>query len=337
MKQLIFITLLSISTLSVFSQYRGMRQNGALMTSEEYVTNSPGNSASTSKLTARLKDSTYYSFYYPTIRFALYNGVRNDGTPTSILWTDIDGNIQKSPIPSWITNETDPIFNVEKTNYYTKTMSDSRYLQSFTELDPTVPTYAKTLSAFYVIKASTDVLYKPIGYIPSWIDITGKPTFSAVATSGDYNDLINKPTITSYTAGTGISISGGIITNTAPVLGKVFNNNVSRSLNSNYTISSTRDCIATYSISLSCTNPLLAGSSSANAFLEYSTDGGTNWITVSNVVNSSSVALAVTIALTQPNTFILSGIIPANGLVRLRTTTSGTASVSYSRGQEVYI
>lgn len=30
---------------------------------------------------------------------------------------------------------------------------------------------------------------------PSWSDVTGKPTFSTVATSGSYNDLSNKPTI----------------------------------------------------------------------------------------------------------------------------------------------
>lgn len=141
--------------------------------------------------------------------------------------------------------------------------------------------------------------------------------------------------------GSGITVTGSYpnftVTNSTIPLNKVFNNNVARTLNSNYTISSTRDCMATYSISLSCTNPLLAGSSAANAFLEYSTDAGTTWITVSNVVNSSSVALAVTIALTQPNTFILCGIIPANGLVRIRSTITGTASVTYTRGQEVYL
>lgn len=117
---------------------------------------------------------------------------------------------------------------------------------------------------------------------------------------------------------------------------KSFNNNVSRTLNSNYTISTTRDAMVTYSVNLSVTNPLLAGSSSASAFLEYSTNGGSSWITISNVTNSSSVALAVTIALTQPNIFVLSGAIPSNALVRIRTTTSGTASATYSTGQEVY-
>lgn len=73
----------------------------------------------------------------------------------------------------------------------------------------------------------------------------------------------------------------------------------------------------------------------ASVFLEYSTDSGVTWIIVSQAVNSSSVAL--TIALTQPSTFNLSGFVPANSLVRLRSTTAGTATVTYTRGQEVYI
>jgi hypothetical protein len=40
-----------------------------------------------------------------------------------------------------------------------------------------------------------DGLYRPIGYVPAWNEITGRPTFAAVATSGSYTDLINTPTI----------------------------------------------------------------------------------------------------------------------------------------------
>lgn len=60
-----------------------------------------------------------------------------------------------------------PLFDASQ--YYTKTASDARfyplstnpagYLTSFTEVDPTVPTYAKSLTAFSVIKTSTDALY----------------------------------------------------------------------------------------------------------------------------------------------------------------------------------
>lgn len=210
------------------------------------------------------------------------------------------------------------------------------------EVDPSVPSYAKGLSSFTNIKTSTDLLYKPIGYNPSWLDVTGKPVFSAVSTSGNYDDLSNKPTIpAAQVQSDWNAVSGlGVILNkpTIPsVSSKVFNNNVARTLNSNYTISSTRDASVSYSISLSVTNPLLAGASTASVFLEYSTDSGVTWITVSQAVNSSSVALAVTIALTQPSTFNLSGFVPANSLVRLRSTIAGTATVTYTRGQEVYI
>jgi hypothetical protein len=38
-------------------------------------------------------------------------------------------------------------------------------------------------------------LYRTVGWVPAWGDVTGKPGFAAVATSGSYNDLSNKPTI----------------------------------------------------------------------------------------------------------------------------------------------
>ncbi len=38
-------------------------------------------------------------------------------------------------------------------------------------------------------------LYRPVAWVPAWTDVTGKPAFATVATSGNYNDLLNKPTI----------------------------------------------------------------------------------------------------------------------------------------------
>ncbi len=38
-------------------------------------------------------------------------------------------------------------------------------------------------------------LYRPISWVPAWDDITEKPIFANVATSGSYNDLIDTPTI----------------------------------------------------------------------------------------------------------------------------------------------
>jgi hypothetical protein len=36
-------------------------------------------------------------------------------------------------------------------------------------------------------------LYKLESYVPTWVEIIGKPTFASIATSGSYNDLTNKP------------------------------------------------------------------------------------------------------------------------------------------------
>jgi hypothetical protein len=38
-------------------------------------------------------------------------------------------------------------------------------------------------------------LYRQITYVPTWADVTGKPTFALVATSGNYSDLSNTPSL----------------------------------------------------------------------------------------------------------------------------------------------
>lgn len=48
-----------------------------------------------------------------------------------------------------------------------------------------------------------------------WDDILDKPDFAEVATSGSYNDLLDKPNIPVYTAGNGITIENGVISATS--------------------------------------------------------------------------------------------------------------------------
>lgn len=74
-------------------------------------------------------------------------------------------------------------------------VNDSGFLTSFTETDPTVPAWAKAPT-------------KP-GY--TWTEISSKPTFHTVATSGDYDDLINQPLIPAQVnliQGTNVTITG---------------------------------------------------------------------------------------------------------------------------------
>lgn len=106
---------------------------------------------------------------------------------------------------STITEKPTTISGYGITDAYPLTGNPSGFLTSFTETDPTVSTYVKGLTGFNSIKTSTDALYYPLttnpaGYLTvvpaqSWSSIIGKPSFNLVATSGDYNDLTNKPAI----------------------------------------------------------------------------------------------------------------------------------------------
>lgn len=400
----------------------------------------PSDISSVSGLQTALDGKQAVGSYLTTSYIPTWSSI--SGKPTfatvasSGLYSDLSGlptiptnNNQLTNGAGYLTAETDPIWTTDKTSYRTKVQNDGLYqpIGSYltSETDPTVPTYAKGLSAFSVIKASTDVLYKGIGYSPSsgeiisalgytpyngttnpngyissvpaqsFASLTGKPTTlsgygitdaatssaltsglaakqnlvsltttgSGAATFNQSTGALNIPTGTSYTAGTGIGISSGVITNTAPdqtvsisggtsigVSGTypsfTINNNApyvlptinsaTRSLNSNFTISATKQAQVAYTISLSVTNPLLVGTSSAAAYLEYSVNAGSTWVPVSDALISSGVGVAVAVAITNTQSQIVSGTIPANALVRIRTATSGTASLVYVRGQETY-
>lgn len=55
-----------------------------------------------------------------------------------------------------------------------------------------------TLSGYGITDAATathnhNTLYKALSYVPTWTEITAKPSFATVATTGSYTDLNNKP------------------------------------------------------------------------------------------------------------------------------------------------
>lgn len=204
----------------------------------------------------------------------------------------------------------------------------------------------------------------PLGFLnsvpaQSWTSITGKPTFAAVATSGDYNNLINKPTITTYTSGSGINIISNAITNTAPdqtvsltgagglVASGTYpnftltqyvptDNSVTRTINSStYTISSTKAVTVRYNIKISCT-ATIGSASTGKVLFQYSTNGGSSWIDAGEVENSNTVTLAVVLNSTTTQSGFIVWNVPANALCRLVPTSSGTTTITWIRGQETY-
>lgn len=108
-------------------------------------------------------------------------------------------------------------------------------------------------------------------------------------------------------------------------LGTVTPNVPARALNTTFTPHATKAVQCTYSIKLTVTNPLLAGASTVTVILN--SDTATTPTTERGRVSAtSSVALAVTIALTQSQDVQLSYLVPPGHKVRLVSTTSGTAS-----------
>ena len=75
------------------------------------------------------------------------------------------------------------------------------YLTSYTETDPFFSTSAAHgITSLNITNWNSAYgwgnhagFYRPITWVPAWTEVTGKPTFATVATSGSYSDLLNKP------------------------------------------------------------------------------------------------------------------------------------------------
>jgi hypothetical protein len=163
-----------------------------------------------------------------------------------------------------------------------------------------------------------------------------KPDWNA---GSGYAQILNKPSIPAaqVQCDWNQASSGAVdfIKNKPAINAVTINNTVTRSITgSTYTISSTLNARVYYTVKIQCTASI--GSASAGAvLLQYSTNGGSTWIDVSGVENSNTVTLAIVLNSVTIQTGVISGEVPANALVRMTQTTSGTTTISYIRGQEV--
>jgi hypothetical protein len=99
-------------------------------------------------------------------------------------------------------SETDPIWASDKTYYYTKLQSDARYLQSFTETDPTVPAWAKasvkpTYTFAELLSKPTTIAGYGITDIPTTLPASDVYAWAKAATkpSYTYSEITGLPTI----------------------------------------------------------------------------------------------------------------------------------------------
>lgn len=168
--------------------------------------------------------------------------------------------------------------------------------------------------------------------------IKNKPTLSTVATSGSYNDLSNKPTIPAAQVNSDWNAVSGVaqILNKPPSRSQ---SSASRSLNTIFQVSSTRDCLVNYSVDIATTLSLTTGQS-GTVFLEIASDSGftTNVQELARFVNGNTGTLTIGLSLTQNVTGTLTGYVPTAYYSRLRTANNtGTPTFTYRSGQEVLL
>lgn len=150
-------------------------------------------------------------------------------------------------------------------------------------------------------------------------DLTGQPSFSAVATSGAYSDLSGKPTI--------------------PTVNAPSFANPGRSTNTAFQVSATRDAQVAYSVDVTCTMSLTSGQK-GTAYLRYADDSGhtANVKTVAQGSNSNSGSLTIGLNLTQVGTVNLHGMVPAGKYAKIVTVQdTGTPSFAVQNAQEVLV
>lgn len=84
------------------------------------------------------------------------------------------------------------------------------YLTSFTELDPTVPAFAKSLTGVSALRGTTDPLYRPISYVPTSAEIAtslGYIPYNGTTNPNGYITSSSIPGIAINTATIGLSRS----------------------------------------------------------------------------------------------------------------------------------
>lgn len=112
-----------------------------------------------------------------------------------------------------------------------------------------------------------------------------------------------------------------------------------RSLNTAFQASTTRDAQVSYSVDIA-TSVSLSGGAVGTVYLRYADDSGftTNVVEVGRTVNGNTGTLVVGLTLNQTATAQVNGIIPSGKYVKLVTeNTTGTPTFTWRSGQEVLL
>jgi len=116
------------------------------------------------------------------------------------LDTKINTKLSAETDPIWIS---DSAVFAKKGYVFSRTQSDARYLQSYSETDPLVPSYSKSLTSFSVIKTSADLVYEPIFSKNSAFNKSFGSTSGTIAEGND-SRILNGQTAFGWGSHTGL-------------------------------------------------------------------------------------------------------------------------------------
>lgn len=139
---------------------------------------------------------------------------------------------------------------------------------------------------------------------PSWSDVTGKPSFAAVATSGSYNDLSDKPSIPSVGNGT-VTITQGNSTKGTFTMNQSGNTTIA--LTDNNTTYSANNGVSLSGTTFSNSGVRSIATGGSNGTISVNTGGSTANVAVKGLGSAAytastayAAADVITISSTQP-------------------------------------
>lgn len=271
-----------------------------------------------------------------------YGSHTNEGYLKSVSWSDI----QSKPVTLSGFGISDAYPLAGNPSGFITGITSQQVINAlgFTPYNSTNPNgYLTTITNTHVTNALGFVPINPNGTAQQYISGNGQkitfPTIPAEQVNSDWNSatgksqILNKPTIVTYTAGTGIAINSGVISATTPATPTYTYNYTARPINSTaFQISSSKEAIVTYSVTHTVALTLLIASGGSTVFLETSANGTTGWQIISSAGYSETLGIGVSVNKTVISN--IQGVIPPGYFVRIRSVVAGGGSVTYNQGQE---
>jgi len=213
------------------------------------------------------------------------------------------------------------------------------YAYAYNPLILTYPNYT-SMGLYTFILYPGDPIYGEYYFVPTHIISWLSPEFMLFVQISAADDLQTQQISTNSAADASLATTvaghtSQIATlNTQIPAAPSYNNAPGRSLNSSVQISTTKRTRVSYTISLTTALSLLNASAAGQVFLEISANNST-WTTINSAGISRSLSIVIAVGLNETAYYNVQGEVPTGYYVRLRTVTSGGATMAFVSGQEV--